>query len=127
MNPNIGDVTGNTVGLSLNDTVRLGEKFVVNGGLRWERFAVDGISTTPAAVKRTDTMVSGRAGIVYRASRAGNFYASWGSSLSPSLEGLSYGTANTAIDPEKTYTTEAGTKWGSLRRARTRHRLAVPL
>jgi catecholate siderophore receptor len=49
--------------------------------------------------------------VVYRASRAGNFYASWGSSLSPSLEGLSYGTANTAIDPEKTYTTEAGTKW----------------
>ena len=111
LNPNIGDVTGNTVGTSIADTVKFGEKWMVNGSLRWERFAVDGVSTTPAPVVRTDKMLSGRAGVVYRASRAGNFYASWGSSLSPSLEGLSYGTANTAIDPEKTYTTEAGTKW----------------
>src|SRR5262249_12261516 len=99
LNPNIGNVTGNTVGLSLSDTVKLGEKFLLNGSLRWERFAVDGVSTTPAPVARTDRMLSGRAGITYRASRAGNVYASWGSSLSPSLEGLSYGTANTAIEP----------------------------
>lgn len=111
LNPNIGNVTGNTLGFSLADTVKLGEKWMVNGGLRWERFAVDGVSTTPAPVVRTDKMLSGRAGIVYRASKAGNFYGSWGSSLSPSLEGLSYGTANTSIEPEKTYTTEVGTKW----------------
>jgi catecholate siderophore receptor len=31
--------------------------------------------------------------------------------MNPSLEGLSYNTANTVIDPEKTYTIEAGSKW----------------
>ena len=33
----------------------------------------------------------------------------------PSLEGLSYNTANTAIEPEKTYTTEFGAKWDLFR------------
>src|SRR5262245_61027324 len=56
-------------------------------------------------------MLSGRAGLVYSAAKNGNRYASLGSSLSPSLEGLSYGVANTAIGPEKTYTTELGAKW----------------
>ena len=41
----------------------------------------------------------------------GGSLASYGSSLSPSLEGLSYSTSNTSIPPEKTYTTEAGAKW----------------
>jgi catecholate siderophore receptor len=31
--------------------------------------------------------------------------------VSPSLEGLSYSTSNTSIPPEKTYTTEVGSKW----------------
>ena len=43
--------------------------------------------------------------------QSGSLYASYGSSLSPSLEGLSYSTSNTSIPPEKTYTTEAGAKW----------------
>ena len=34
---------------------------------------------------------------------------------SPSLEGLSYGTATTSLEPEKTYTLEAGTKWDLFR------------
>jgi catecholate siderophore receptor len=56
-------------------------------------------------------MASVRAGIIYKPVQAGSFYVSYGSSLSPSLEGLSYNTSNTSIPPEKTYSTEAGAKW----------------
>lgn len=38
----------------------------------------------------------------------------YGTSLSPSLEGLTYSTANTAIEPEKTYNFEVGSKWDLL-------------
>jgi catecholate siderophore receptor len=38
-----------------------------------------------------------------------------GTSLNPSLEGLSYGVANTAIGPEKTRNFEVGTKWDFFR------------
>src|SRR5581483_3014285 len=81
------------------------------GGLRWERFAVDGVSTTPAPVARVDTMKSTRAGLVYKPAERGSLYVSYGTSLNPSLEGLSYNTANTAIPPEKTYSLEVGSKW----------------
>ena len=56
-------------------------------------------------------MLSFRAGAVFKPAEEASLYASYGTSLNPSLEGLSYNTANTAIDPEKTYTFEAGGKW----------------
>jgi catecholate siderophore receptor len=56
-------------------------------------------------------MLSAHGAVVYKPKTAGSIYASYGSALNPSLEGLSYGTANTAIDPERTYTIEAGSKW----------------
>ena len=80
--------------------------------LRWDRFAADGIVTqTGAPVSRVDRMLSGRAGVVFKPLPQGAVYASYGTSLNPSLEGLSYNTANTVIDPEKTYTIETGSKW----------------
>ncbi|MEP7271399.1 MAG: TonB-dependent siderophore receptor [Acidobacteriota bacterium] len=107
----VGDVTGKSVAAYAFDTARFGEKFEVNGGLRWDRFDVDGISTTGAVVRRVDKMTSWRAGAVYKPKVNGSIYASYGTSLNPSLEGLSYGTANTAIDPEKSRNFEVGTKW----------------
>jgi catecholate siderophore receptor len=72
---------------------------------------VDGVSTTPAPVSQNVKMASVRAGVIYKPVQQGSLYASYGSSISPSLEGLSYNTANTNIPPEKTYTTEVGAKW----------------
>jgi catecholate siderophore receptor len=111
MNPIVGDVTGNTTALYAFDTVHLGEKWQLNGGLRWERFDVDGVSTTGAPVVRVDQMTGTRAGVVYKPTQMGSIYASYGTSLNPSLEGLSYSVANTAIEPEKTYSFETGSKW----------------
>lgn len=109
--PIVGDVTANSQALYLFDTAKLGAKWELNGGLRWDRFDADGITTTGVPVSRVDRMLSVRAGAVFKPLPQGAVYASYGTSLNPSLEGLSYNTANTVIDPEKTYTLEAGSKW----------------
>jgi catecholate siderophore receptor len=109
--PIVGDVTANSQAFYVFDTAKLGSKWELNGGLRWDRFDAEGISTTGAPVSRVDRMLSTRAGVVFKPLPQGAVYASYGTSLNPSLEGLSYNTANTVIDPEKTYTFEAGSKW----------------
>lgn len=109
--PIVGDVTANSQAVYVFDTAKLGRKWELNGGLRWDRFDADGITTTGTPVSRVDRMLSGRAGVVFKPAQQGSIYASYGTSLNPSLEGLSYNTANTVIDPEKTYTVEAGSKW----------------
>ncbi len=112
VNPIVGDITANSQALYLFDTAKFGQKWELNGGLRWDRFDADGIVTqTGAPVSRVDRMLSVRAGAVFKPLPQGTIYASYGTSLNPSLEGLSYNTANTVIDPEKTYTVEAGSKW----------------
>jgi catecholate siderophore receptor len=107
----IGDVTGNSQAGYLFDTVKLGRHWEVSGGLRFERFAVNGVATTLLPLARTDTMNSLRGALVYKPTQSGSFYVSYGNSLNPSLEGLNYQPANTSIEPEKTYTVEGGTKW----------------
>jgi catecholate siderophore receptor len=111
LSPIVGDVTGKSLAAYAFDTAKFGQKFELNGGLRYDYFDVDGISTTNTEVSRIDRMVSWRAGAVFHPMRHGSIYAAYGTSLNPSLEGLSYGTANTAIEPEKTYTFEIGSKW----------------
>lgn len=109
--PFAGDITAKTRSLWLFDTLRFNRSWEATGGVRWERFAVNGVSTVPAPVRQTVNYASLRAGLVYKPVEAGSIYASFGNSVSPSLEGLSYNTSNTAIPPEKTYTGEVGTKW----------------
>ncbi len=109
--PFIGDLTANSQSLWIFDTAKFGEHWEATGGVRWDRFSVDGVSTAPAPVAQDVNMTNLRAGLIYKPVERGSVYASYGTSLSPSLEGLSYGTANTSIPPEKTYTTEVGTKW----------------
>ncbi|HEX8129119.1 MAG TPA: TonB-dependent siderophore receptor [Pyrinomonadaceae bacterium] len=116
--PNVGDVTGNTVALYVFDTAQLHKKLELTGGLRWDRFSVDGISasaTALAPVARVDRMLGWRVGAVYKPLPQGSIYAATGTSLNPSLEGLSFNVANTRIDPERTRTFEVGTKWDFFR------------
>ena len=110
----IGDVTGKSASVYAFDTVKLNKYVELNGGLRFDRFDVDGISTALAPIVRTDEMLSWRAGVVVKPREEGSLYVAYGTSLSPSLEGLTYSTANTAIEPEKTYNFEVGSKWDLL-------------
>jgi catecholate siderophore receptor len=109
--PYLGDVTGKSVALYAFDTAKLGTRWELSGGLRWDYFDVSGVNTTPAAVARVERLLSGRAGLVFKPNANGSLYVAWGSSLDPSLEGLSYGVANTRIGPERTRSFELGSKW----------------
>jgi catecholate siderophore receptor len=112
--PIVGEISANSQGAYIFDTAKIGNRWQVTGGLRWDRFDAEGITTTGAPIVRVDRMLSFRTGVVFKPTSAGSVYASYNSSLNPSLEGLSYNTANTAIDPEKTYNFEFGSKWDLL-------------
>jgi catecholate siderophore receptor len=109
--PIAGDITGNSAAIYAFDTLKLGDRWEVIGGMRWDRFDVEGVNTVAAPVARVDRMFSLRGGVVYKPVSHGSIYTAYGTSLNPSLEGLSYGTANTAIEPEKTKNFEIGSKW----------------
>lgn len=110
----VGRVTGKSAAAYLFDTVSLGRRWQVNGGLRFDYFDAEGNDLLGNEVSRVDQMVSGRLGVVFKPRENGSLYAAYGTSVSPSLEGLSYGTADSRVDPEETYTFEAGTKWDLL-------------
>jgi len=114
VNPLGGDATGDTAAAYVFDTARLGQKFELTGGVRAERFAVDGVNVNQNPLERVDKMLSGRAAAIYKPVQRGNVYVSWGTSQNPSLEGFTYQPAATDLEPEKTYTVEAGSKWDLL-------------
>lgn len=105
----------------LFDTVTLSEQWLLNGGVRLERFEVDYVPlpTTPPTpmLSRTDEIFAWRAGITYKPVPSLNLYAGAGSSANPSFEGLSSQTvtaAQAALKPEKSRTYEVGAKWDGL-------------
>ena len=50
--PIVGDISANSQALFVFDTAKLGKKWELNGGLRWDRFDAAGITTTGAPVAR---------------------------------------------------------------------------
>jgi catecholate siderophore receptor len=122
----VGDVAAKTASLYAFDTAKIGPKWELTGGLRYDYFDADGVTTVPAPVSEVESMLSFRVGAVYKPRRSGSIYAAYGTSLNPSLEGLSYNTANTAIEPEKTYTAEVGSKWDLPGRAPEPDRRRLP-
>jgi catecholate siderophore receptor len=123
LSPNVGDITGKTMAFYATDTARLGKRWELIGGLRWDYFDVEGVqnagaTATPARIDRIDRMFSGRGAIVFKPRAEGSIYASYGTSVSPSVEGLLYTPAvnpgNVILEPEKTYTVEIGSKWDML-------------
>ena len=95
------------------DTVKLGRKWNVIGGLRWDRFDTDYTqSVTPAAAfHRVDQKPSYRAAIVYKPKEFGSVYFDYGTSFNPSAEALSLSANNANLPPENNRTFEVGTKW----------------
>jgi catecholate siderophore receptor len=100
------------------DTVELGQRVELNGGVRWDRFSLDyrtvnaaGAATT---LERTDDLVSGRGGAVYKPRPEGSVYFAVGTSLNPSTEGLALTASTVTLRPEESRSVEAGTKWDFL-------------
>ena len=111
----INDGTADSLAAYAFDTARLGQRWQVSAGVRWDRFdvsydqtAVNGALTT---LERDDDMVSGRFGVVYKPAPTASIYAGFGTSFNPSAEGLTLTPATVAVEPEKARSYELGTKW----------------
>jgi catecholate siderophore receptor len=110
-----------TVAAYAFDSIELTERWQVSGGLRWERYetqfdsiAANGVS---ASIDARDTLVSGKAGVLFRATGAGNIYASYGTSLTPpgganfTLSAQANNVNNPNVEPQKSTNYEVGSKW----------------
>jgi len=100
------------------DTLKLGDKWELNGGLRWDRFGVDyqavAVDGTVTPFERTDSMLSWRAGVIHKPRPNGSLYLAAGTSFNPAAEagaGLSLTAATADLKPEKSRSYEAGAKW----------------
>ncbi len=98
------------------DTIEIGPKWELSGGLRWDRFDVsaEGLDTTTSTRRewsRDDAMLSGRAAALYKPTASSSLYVAYGTSFNPSAEGLALNTSTAALEPEKSRTLEFGGKW----------------
>ncbi len=114
-----GDST--TVAAYAFDSIELNQRWQVSGGVRWEHYetkfasiAATGVSTT---IKARDSLVSGKAGLLFRATDAGNLYVSYGTSLTPpgganfTLSAQANNVNNPSVEPQKSTNYEVGSKW----------------
>jgi catecholate siderophore receptor len=110
-----------TVAFYLFDGVDLGPRARATGGVRVERYETSSHSVTAAGVA-TDltgdgTLVSGKAGLVYKLNEQGNLYVSYGSSLTPpgsanfQLNASGTNQNNPNLDSQESINYEVGTKW----------------
>jgi catecholate siderophore receptor len=115
----------NQVGVYAFDSAHLGSQWLVTGGLRWDVVDVDYDLTTlttgaVTTIESSDSMVSWRAGVVYKPRANGSIYAGAGTSFNPSVDaaatGAAFSTSPTAANnpnlaPEETRNIELGSKW----------------
>jgi catecholate siderophore receptor len=110
-----------TVALYVFDAFDLGSRLRVNGGVRIDRYDTvsHSVSATgvPTDLRGDDTLVSGKAGVLYRLTERGNLYASYGSSVTPpgsanfQLNTAEGNQNNPNVDPQESTNYEVGTKW----------------
>ena len=113
----------NTVGLYAFDTVELGSRWQLSGGLRWERYdaefkAADAVGAVTTDLAVADGLISGKAGVLYRLSDAANVYFSYGSAVTPpgtanfTLSAQPNNQNNPNVKPQESKNYEVGGKFG---------------
>ena len=111
-----------TMGLFAFDTVDVGSRWQVSGGARLERYETDFVNVdvagvTTADLQGGDTLVSGKAGVVFRATESGNFYVSYGTVVTPpgtanfTLSAQINNQNNPSVKPQESANFEVGSKW----------------
>jgi catecholate siderophore receptor len=125
--PNLrGESSGDVVALVVQDQMEISKQWKALLGARLEQFSADAKTTTIATgatqagpFSRTDTMLSGRAGLIWQPSDPQSYYVSISNSYNPSGEmGVYAGTAQTNLslvnqnlDPEENRNYEVGAQW----------------
>ncbi len=114
-----------TIGLYVNDTIRLSEAWQVSAGLRLDHYKTDyksvAVDGTVTAYQAEDDLLTGKFGLVYKPAANGSIYASYAITQQPP-GGASFTLAaddaananNPNVDPQKAETSEIGTKWDLL-------------
>ena len=124
-NGNPEDTSLALVGIYAFDTLRLGSRWEMTAGLRWDSVDVDYELTNVATGVRTrlgrdDRMLSWSSGIVFKPRANASVYASHATSFNPSVEAGSAGAGlsdvptsanNVNLAPEKSRNLEVGAKW----------------
>lgn len=116
------DVEAETVGLYVFDTAEITDWLELTGGVRFDHFEADvrddrraqttGTGAgTYSRIRTNDDMVSWKGGVVFKPRPNGSIFIGRGTSFNPSAEGLAVTPANAKVDPEKSESTEIGTKW----------------
>jgi len=127
-----------TIAVYLFDTAKIGEKWQVSAGVRFESLDIDFTcerikgteqrsasrcnGALPSGIEKLnskDEMLSWRAGLVYEVAENGSVYAAVGTSFNPSSEQLRLSSRvnsttqsrNPNVEPEETTSFEIGTKW----------------
>ncbi|MEO7415018.1 MAG: TonB-dependent siderophore receptor [Opitutaceae bacterium] len=134
----VDDIRIDTFALYAYDTIKLNERWQATGGARLEHYKAnyDILAratnlSTPFEV--SDTLLTGKLGLVFKPARNGSLYFSWGvaaqppgtSNLSNDNGSRSNGTPGTTgqnspnADPQKSSNYELGTKWDFFQRKLT--------
>jgi catecholate siderophore receptor len=111
-----------TIALYGFDTISLGEKWQLSGGLRWEQYdtnflIVDASRATTTDQSASDALISGKAGVLFRATGHVNIYASYGTSVTPpgtanfTLSAQANNQNNPNVKPQSSKNYEIGSKW----------------
>jgi catecholate siderophore receptor len=116
-----------TQSLYLFDTVKIGEQWMVNAGVRVDHYDLDYIATTltnnvfvPTVLSDSDTLTTGKLSVLYKPTANSSVYATVANSKQPpggasfSLSTAASSAANPVWDPQETVTKEIGTKWDLL-------------
>jgi catecholate siderophore receptor len=132
-----GDGRTDTTAAYLFDTMKLGDRWQFNGGLRVDRYTTDFSSLVVCGGRRApacgdlpagtvvpgvdaedaDTLVSWKLGALYKPAANGSIYANYAISQQPpgggslELSGRENSADNPAFDPQEARTAEIGTKW----------------
>lgn len=115
----------NTQSAYVFDTIKIGDQWIINGGVRLDHYTLDYNSiaaTTNVATALTDgdNLWTGKLSALYKPTANSSVYALVGSSQSPpggtsfSLSTAANNAANPKFDPQKTTNYELGTKWDLL-------------
>ena len=126
-----------TVGIYAFDTVDLGSRWQATGGARWERYDtsfrnVDATGAATVDLSAQDSLVSGKAGLVFRATEQGNLYVGYGTSVTPpgtanfTLSAQANNQNNPSVKPQRSSNVEARRQVGSCWRPRHSHRRGLP-
>jgi catecholate siderophore receptor len=112
------------IAASLFDTIKFTPQWELTGGMRYDHLDSsyrDPGPLTPSTFSRVDDEISWRVALVYKPVPFGSFYAGYGTSFNPSIQGVSDGASNDALaantenlPPEEDVSYEIGTKWDVL-------------